>query len=1348
MLSNSTVTISGKLRSDTVLRNTPFPSEIINLGTITVTGNVENFSDTVLFANDSLGRVVLNGSGPQELLGDELNFYDLELDNATGVTLQADISVNDTLLMSAGSIDLNGRIIEMVDSIGEGMLVNETETNRVFGSSGFIQTTRDGNDGGNLAGLGLRLDSSAIGRTTVRRGHAIQTGPGDGSIERYFVVEPTFSPIGVDTVEVSYFDAELAGIAESELDMYVSADSAVWRRQDAQNSPMSNFVFDSVEISSYEFVVTLAKSPCNVPPVVDIVEDTIYVCDGDSVLLDTQLPAAGHQFIWSTGATDSAIYESTTNSIDVMAIDDRGCIGYDTVQVIWSTNPYADFTVPNNCLNDTTLFTSSDTVAAGNSITGYFWDFGDPTLLNDTSDIVDPSYVYGDSGVYTAWHWVVNDKGCVDSISLVVQISNNPTAGFSFSDNCADSSVLFLDLSASGGPAPAYGMASYDWNFGNSSTSTLAAPPAQTYASSGSYPVTLIVRNSRGCYDTLVQSITIHPNPVAAFTWTHVCGNETTELTNLSTDATSYFWDLGNATTSSSHDPTVNYGAGGIYSVGLTSVGALGCSDSTVQLVYVDTVPLTSFTLNNACAEDTVFFANTTSNYSGAPTYQWDFGDASGSALENPAHVYSADGAYTVELVVTAANGCSDTTTQTVTVHPLPDAGFMAADACADSAILFTNFSLIFSGSMNFEWDFGDGGASTATSPSHAYSAFGNYLPQLIAISDQGCRDTVVRSITAFENPVANLGGAITTCGSSMVLDASNPGSAYLWNDLSTNQTLAVSVDGSYWVTITSSDGCTDTDTASVTLNVAFNPDLGADTTICDSLELTAYTPGGSYTWNTTETDSAIWAMTTGTYYVDVIDQNSCPGTDTINVVVNYSPVVELGNDTTICSSETLVLDAQNPGATISWNNGSTTNLLGIDSTFDYHVTVTSPASCTTVDSIFVVVNPNPVFSLGADTTVCDLLTLSVGGLSTYLWNTGSADTSIVASSTGTFWLEGGNAFGCLFTDSVDVAVFPSPDPELGNDTTLCHGTSLVLDAGSAAAYLWNTGETGGSIVVDTTGTYSVFVSSGTCSSSDTIQIVVDSLWSVSLGGDQQLCENELLTLVSSQPGMANEWYSTGTGALGTGPTLDVSVEDTFWVIATNGAGCSYSDTIGVTESTSPIISDFLVATEIHLGDTVQFVTVTIDPITSYYWDFGDGTSDTARHPYHEYFFVDTFDVMLVVSNGYCTDTLIKQVIILPGKSVDPPFVFPVAGDETSDIENVWVYPNPTSGNVTLEILLSEEKEVDITLFDLYGRLISTEQHTGKYITATADMQSLRAGMYFAMVRVGLEARSIRIVKQ
>lgn len=1348
VLGNSTVSISGKLRSDTALRNTPFPSEIINLGTISVTGNIENFSDTVLFANDSLGHVVLNGSGPQELLGDELNFYDLEINNAAGIALQSDISVNDTLLMSAGSIDLNGRILEMVDSIGEGMLVNETETNRVFGSTGFIQTTRDGNDGGNLAGLGLRLDSSAIGRTTVRRGHSIQSGPGDGSIERYFVVEPTFSPIGVDSVEVNYFDAELAGISELDLDIYVSADSAAWRRQDAQNSPMSNLVFDSVEISSYEFIVTLAKSPCNVPPAVNIIEDTMYVCAGDSVLIDTQLPTNGYQFIWSTGDTDSVIYESATNSIDVIAIDNRGCVGYDTVQVIWSPNPYAEITVPNNCLNDTTWFANNDTVVTGNTIAEYHWDFGDLTFLNDTSAHANPTYIYGDSGVFDVLHWVVNDKGCIDSANAVVQISNNPVAQFSFNDNCADSSVLFLDLSSSGGLGPAYGIASYDWDFGNASTSTSSSPPSQFYSSSGGYPVTLIVRNSRGCFDTVIQSITIHPNPTVDFSGTQVCGNEATEFNNLSTDATSQVWNLGNGTTTSALDPIVNYGLGGEYTVVLTSFSAFGCTDSTSQLVFVDTVPDVSFTFNNTCAGDTVLFTNTSTNYFGVPSCLWNFGDGLNSGIENPNHLYVLDGLYPVQLVLTSPNGCVDTSVQTITVFPLPNAGFTVSDDCADSTLSFSNSSLISSGVINYEWDFGDGGLSTAINPFYAYATFGSYYPQLVAISDQGCRDTVDQSLTVFENPTANLGGLLTTCGSSLSLDANNLGSSYLWNDMTTNQTLSVFLDGNYWVSITSPDGCEDSDTVSVTLNVAFNPDLGIDTTVCDSIELTAYTPGGTFTWNTMETDSAIWVQNTGTYFVDVVDQNSCAGTDTITLVVNYSPIVELGNDTTICSSEELQLDTQNPSVSNIWNNGVSGSLLWVDSTFDYHVLVTSTEGCATVDSIQVVVNPNPTFSLGADTSVCDQLSLSVAGLSTYLWSTGDIDSLVYLNSSGTFWLEGGNSFGCFYRDSITAEVFDSPNTALGNDTTLCFGQSLMLNAGNADHYNWNTSDTIQLITVDSAGLYTVFVSSGICNTTDSINVEVDSLWSVSLGGNQVICENEVLTLYSSQTGLTNQWYAEATGFLGSGPTLEVSDEGIYWVITTNSMGCFSSDTIFAEESENPIISDFLVATEINLGDTVQFVTVTTDSISSYYWNFGDGTYDTLRHPYHEFFFIDTFDVMLIVSNGFCADTLIKQVIISPGKSDELPFEFPTEDDASADIENVWVYPNPTMNDVAIEIALKEENEVEIELFDLYSRLVFSERITGKSIRTSASLQGFSAGMYFYSIRVGLEKRVIKILKQ
>ena len=194
--------------------------------------------------------------------------------------------------------------------------------------------------------------------------------------------------------------------------------------------------------------------------------------------------------------------------------------------------------------------------------------------------------------------------------------------------------------------------------------------------------------------------------------------------------------------------------------------------------------------------------------------------------------------------------------------------------------------------------------------------------------------------------------------------------------------------------------------------------------------------------------------------------------------------------------------------------------------------------------------------------------------------------------------------------------------------------------------------------------------------------------------------------------------------------------------------GCFSSDTIFAEESENPIISDFLVATEINLGDTVQFVTVTTDSISSYYWNFGDGTYDTLRHPYHEFFFIDTFDVMLIVSNGFCADTLIKQVIISPGKSDELPFEFPTEDDASADIENVWVYPNPTMNDVAIEIALKEENEVEIELFDLYSRLVFSERITGKSIRTSASLQGFSAGMYFYSIRVGLEKRVIKILKQ
>ena len=137
--------------------------------------------------------------------------------------------------------------------------------------------------------------------------------------------------------------------------------------------------------------------------------------------------------------------------------------------------------------------------------------------------------------------------------------------------------------------------------------------------------------------------------------------------------------------------------------------------------------------------------------------WSWNFGDAATDNSPNPSHQYGFVGQYTVSLALEDSYGCVDTSEQTVDIYILPEANFSPIDDCYSADYPFSDQSIISSGSVDgWEWDFGDSGTSTQQNPTHTYAGFGQYDVQLIAISDQGCGDTITQTITLHDNPVAD----------------------------------------------------------------------------------------------------------------------------------------------------------------------------------------------------------------------------------------------------------------------------------------------------------------------------------------------------------------------------------------------------------------------------------------------------------------------------------------------------------------------------------------------------------------------------------------------------------------
>jgi surface-anchored protein len=231
---------------------------------------------------------------------------------------------------------------------------------------------------------------------------------------------------------------------------------------------------------------------------------------------------------------------------------------------------------------------------------------------------------------------------------------------------------------------------------------------------------------------------------------------------------------------------------------------------------------------------------------------------------------------------------------------------------------------------------------------------------------------------------------------------------------------------------------------------------------------------------------SPTWTFTQpGTYTVTLIatGNSSCgSGTDTVTstITVYPQPVVNLGNDTTLCNSPVAVLlDAGNPGATYLWSTGATSQTITAPAAGTYSVTVTSDPNglCSAQDSIVISLAAQPVIS--GDTTICAGQTLLLDpGITAqqFIWNTGDNTSTLLVSATGFYSVQVINQ-PCTLSASMNLTVNPLPVVALGNDTTLCPGDVLTLDAQNAGAnYNWNTGANSQSIVVSDAGTYAVTV--------------------------------------------------------------------------------------------------------------------------------------------------------------------------------------------------------------------------------------------------------------------------------
>lgn len=914
-------------------------------------------------------------------------------------------------------------------------------------------------------------------------------------------------------------------------------------------------------------------------PTVNIGPDAI-LCAGDQVTFDATTPGA--TYLWHDGSTNATF---TANATGIVSVDVtvNSCTTTDVASV--QVNPYPFFdlgaditvcpgtvvplnaTVPgatylwqdgstaaifnasapgtysvavtlNGCTSNDAITIShfalpvfelgaDQSICAGSSTT-LSVNVPGATFLWNTGSTAD-NITVNTAGTYSV---AVTLNGCTVNDAVNVAVTPLPVFDLGPDQLICPGTTTTLNATVVG--------ATYLWNTG-ATTPTITAVP-------DNYSVTV---TSNNCSATDNITVGLHPGAsVDLGADTTLCPGQTLTLSAAQPGA-SYVWQDGSTL------PTFQVSAGGTYDVILTDTNGCPAQDA-ITVSYASPQAIDLGPNTTICAGSSVVLDATVPG----ATYLWNSGATTPTLTANSAGTYT----------VTVTEGtCTTTDAITVQVSPLP-----VVDLGNDTTLCPGETLVLSAPAGNaLLWSTG------AIDPSITVSTAGIYT--LTATTGDGCSASDAISVSYASPTAIDLGPDQSICqGSSLTLDATLPGSTYLWSTGATTPTLVVTTPGSYSVEVFQG-ACSVADATTITVDPLPVFELGAAQVLCQGVTtvLDATVPGATYLWSTGATTPTITVGATGLYSV-VVTLNGCTATDDVQVTVLSPTAVDLGPDQVRCQGELITLDATVPGATYLWSNGATTPTITVASSNTYSVQVTQGA-CSVSDAVNITVNPAPVFDLGADQLICagntTILDATVPG-ATYLWSTG-ATTPTITTGVAAIYSVTVTLNNCPVTDAVTVAVSVPQAVDLGSDAVLCQGESLTLDATvPGATYLWSTGATTPTLTVTSANTYSVQVFQGICSVSDIVQVDVNPAPTVELGGDQVICAGASTILNATYPGATYTW---STGA--TSPTITASATGNYSVTVDLN-GCIAQDAVNITVL-SPTAVDLGPDTQLCSGETI-----------------------------------------------------------------------------------------------------------------------------------------------------------------
>lgn len=417
-------------------------------------------------------------------------------------------------------------------------------------------------------------------------------------------------------------------------------------------------------------------------------------------------------------------------------------------------------------------------------------------------------------------------------------------------------------------------------------------------------------------------TVTINSNPSPSISgFSSFCTNSTGTYSTADNSGSSYVWTISGGSISSGQGTAIVSVTWGLPGLGILwvsdSVIASGCKVTDSLTVIKNSLPIVGFTINNPsqCYSGNFFIFNDTT--STTFSRKWELGNGDVSSNKTPIKTFGNLPSYNVKLVSTNSFGCKDSVTKTVNIYPMPVSGFTlnnTSHCLKGNNFVFTNTSTIISGSLSSNWSFGDGDNSTTMNTVKKYIAAGIYQVKLVSVSNNGCIDSTIHTVTVRTQP----GAVITTqkgtgnfCFNDSITLFANTGSlntySWLFNGafvpLANQNKLSTKQAGLYQVIVSNNFSCKDTSaqfnttevplpvvgsiTGPQTITTASAPVLYSIAPQANHLYYWTLVGGNIISGQGTSSLMVQWVLTgSNRLKVKLINSNNCSDTNSINVHV------------------------------------------------------------------------------------------------------------------------------------------------------------------------------------------------------------------------------------------------------------------------------------------------------------------------------------------------------------------------------------------------------------------------------------------------------------------------------